>query len=75
MEHPLRTYRIAAGLSLDALATRANVNKATLSRIENRQCDPSLALVRVLMGIFPELRADDFITLTGPTTVQTEAAQ
>jgi len=32
----VRAFRVAEGLSLDQLATRAGVSKATLSRIENQ---------------------------------------
>lgn len=62
MEHPLRTYRLAASMSLDALAERVNVAKSTLSRIETRRADPSLALIRKLREVFPDLTANDFMT-------------
>jgi len=52
----LRSARLAAGLTQDALAQRAQVSPFTVSRIERSKCEPSwatcLALALVL-GIAP----------------------
>jgi DNA-binding XRE family transcriptional regulator len=61
MEHPLRTARVAANLSMEALAQRVDVSKTTISRIESWKQDPSLALIRQLCSILPALTANDFI--------------
>lgn len=61
MEHPLRTHRTAAGLSVDALAQRVGVAKSTISRIENDAADPSISLVRKLCQALPGLSANDFM--------------
>ena len=49
------------GLSVEALARRVNTAKSTISRIENWQGDPSLALIRLLCRELPGLSADDFL--------------
>ena len=62
MTHPLRTYRHKTGLSLDALASRVNTTKTSLSRIERGVQTPSLALVlRLVRESGGLLRADDFL--------------
>lgn len=69
-EHPLRTKRVTAGLSVEALAARVNVSKSTISRIETWSADPSLALIRDLCGILPGLSANDFIADAPSTEVR-----
>jgi transcriptional regulator with XRE-family HTH domain len=60
--HPLQSYRERAGLTLDVLAERVGVSKATLSRIENRKQAPSLDLVSKLKAASGgEVSADDFL--------------
>lgn len=46
MEHPLKSFRTRNDLSLDALAERIGVSKATLSRLENKKQDASSDLLR-----------------------------
>lgn len=70
--HPLRSYREAAGLSLDELATLADTSKASLSRIETREQVPSLGLVERLVKVSDgALSANDFVSL--PETESAEA--
>lgn len=60
--HPLQSYRERAGLTLDVLAERVGVSKATLSRVENRKQDPSLDLIGKLKAASNgEISADDFL--------------
>jgi transcriptional regulator with XRE-family HTH domain len=60
--HPLRSYRERAGISLDELASRAGTSKASLSRIETRVQVPSLGLVeRIISAAGGELTANDFV--------------
>lgn len=61
MEHPLRTHRTAANLSIDELSRRIGVAKSTISRVETWQADPSLHLIRGLCRELPGLKADDFL--------------
>lgn len=62
MDHPLRKARLKRGLTLEALATEAETTKATLSRIENGQRVPSLALAaRLVAALDGAVRADDFL--------------
>lgn len=42
--HPLKQYRLANDITLDALAAKVGATKATLSRIENWLNVPSFAL-------------------------------
>lgn len=59
--HPLRSYRERAGLSLDELALLVDASKASLSRIETRAQVPSLGLVeRIVKAAGGELSANDF---------------
>jgi DNA-binding XRE family transcriptional regulator len=61
-EHPLREYRKTAGLTLEALAEKADVTAPTLSRIETWQAEPSLALISRLIKLSRgKLSADDFL--------------
>ena len=65
MEHPLRTYRRANGLTIDAFAAKAETSRATLSRIENWKQEPSLALIRKLIKAADNaLDANDFMPPT-----------
>jgi transcriptional regulator with XRE-family HTH domain len=60
--HPLRSYREKAGISLDELATRVGTSKASLSRIETRDQVPSLGLVKKIIGVSDgALSANDFV--------------
>lgn len=59
--HPLRSYREQAGLSLDELAALVETSKASLSRIETRAQTPSLGLVeRIVKASGGLLSANDF---------------
>ncbi len=69
MEHPLRTRRIAEGLSVEALAARADAAKSTISRVETWHTDPSLGLIRRLCTVLPGLSANDFLA-SAPTEEQ-----
>lgn len=60
--HPLRSYRERAGISLDELAGLVDASKASLSRIETRLQTPSLGLVeRIVKVSGGELSANDFV--------------
>ena len=60
--HPLKEYRIAAGLTLEELASLAEISKASLSRIETGDQIPSLGLVKRLVKVSKnKLSADDFL--------------
>lgn len=48
-EHPLRGYRRAHNLTLEALAARAETTAATLSRVEKGLLRPSFGLLRRLV--------------------------
>lgn len=61
IDHPLRTKRIAAGLSVEALAERVRVSKSTISRIETWNADPSLSLMKLLCENLDGLTAGDFM--------------
>jgi len=71
MEHPLRTRRVADKLSVEALAERVDVAKSTISRVETWSADPSFALIRSLIIVFPGLTANDFMK---PVVETNEAA-
>lgn len=61
--HPLRSYRVKAGLSLEELAKSVGVSKASLSRIEKRKQAPSLGLVEKLIGACDgKISASDFLS-------------
>jgi len=60
--HPLQAYRERVGVTLDVLAERVGVSKATLSRVENGKQSPSLDLVgRLKAESHGTLSADDFL--------------
>lgn len=60
--HPLRSYREQAGISLDDLALLVGASKASLSRIETRLQVPSLGLVERIVGVSKgALTANDFV--------------
>lgn len=60
--HPLKSYRLSAGLSLEELAGRVGASKASLSRIEARLQTPSLGLVERIVAVSGgELTANDFV--------------
>jgi transcriptional regulator with XRE-family HTH domain len=59
-DHPLRTYRINAGLTLEAVAIRAETTKETISRIELGSRTPSLALAARL-SLVTGLPIDSFV--------------
>jgi transcriptional regulator with XRE-family HTH domain len=48
LTHPLRAYRVRAGISMEALAWRVQVSKASISRIETGLQSPSPELARAL---------------------------
>lgn len=58
--HPMKSYRIKVGISIDAFAKLAGVSKATISRIENGTQNPSLNLIRRIVER-TELKAEDFL--------------
>jgi len=66
-EHPLRTYRRKHGLSQDALAQCAETTKATISRIEAGNLDPTFDLMRRLFAATEgEVTADEMIAWSPP---------
>lgn len=80
MEHPLRTFRKAAGLSLDQLSDVTKLSKSSLSRIETGAQQPSFDAIRTLVefsrshdGMGP-LTADDFFKFGQPSVSQSEAS-
>ena len=48
--HPLRAFRDAKGVSAAALAKKVGVTRQSIYRIENRQQEPSIALIRKLVA-------------------------
>ena len=48
--HLIRSHRLAAGLSLRRLATRARTSAATLSRYESGTVDPSVGTLNRILG-------------------------
>jgi transcriptional regulator with XRE-family HTH domain len=59
--HPLKSYRAAARISLEELASLVGASKASLSRIETGLQTPSLGLVRRIVGVSGgALTANDF---------------
>ena len=65
-KHPLLSYREMNGITLDEMAQRVNVSKATLSRVENWKQDPSLELIgRLKAATEGAVSADDFLQPTG----------
>jgi len=72
----LRALRAERGWSLEALATRSGVSRATLSRIENGEVSPTLSALGRLCGAF-ELSMTRLIQLAegGAGTVVPRAAQ
>jgi transcriptional regulator with XRE-family HTH domain len=50
-EHPLRTWRNGAELTLDDVARRAGTTKETISRIELWVRSPSLSLAKKLSEV------------------------
>ncbi len=73
MAHPLKDYREANGLTLEALAARVGVSAATLSRIEAGENLPSMSLVGRLKAE-TGISADLFLPPDAERE-QTEAAQ
>lgn len=60
--HPLRSFREKAGISLEELAMQVGASKASLSRIETRAQVPSLGLVeRIVKASDGVLSANDFV--------------
>lgn len=47
-EHPLRSYRLAKGVTLESLAAKAGCSGASLSRIEKGSQAPSIELAKTL---------------------------
>lgn len=60
MEHPLRTYRVARNLSIDALAAKVGASKSTISRVETGDQRPSFDLLQRLLKE-TGISADDFL--------------
>jgi transcriptional regulator with XRE-family HTH domain len=66
MAHPLKAYREANGLTLEALAARVGVSAPTISRIETGENLPSMALLGRLKAA-TGISADEFLpTETAP---------
>ncbi len=63
MEHPLRLYRKAHGLSLKGLAERLSVSTATISRLETGNQGASLSLA-VAIERETGVPADQFLPAT-----------
>jgi transcriptional regulator with XRE-family HTH domain len=51
MDHPLRKFRAELGLSLRAMARETGTSASALSRIERRQQDADLDLLRQLSAL------------------------
>lgn len=61
-DHPLKRFRTARGLSMQALGDAVGVSKQTISRIESGEDDPSLALIRRIVAFADgALSANDFL--------------
>jgi transcriptional regulator with XRE-family HTH domain len=52
LAHRLRQFRIERSWSLEELATKSGVSRATLSRIENNEVSPTAAVLGRLCGAF-----------------------
>lgn len=50
MPHPIAVARTKRGWSVDVLAEHAGVHRATIVRLENRQCDPMLLTLSKIAG-------------------------
>jgi transcriptional regulator with XRE-family HTH domain len=75
MEHPLRRYRKAKGLTIEALAERISSSRATISRIEAGLQEPSFGLMRRIMAETEgEVTANDFVNWREPAS-PSEAAE
>lgn len=62
MTHPIRAYRQRHGLSLQALAERAETTRSTISRVEAGLINPSSSLLRRLTAAMGgEVSADEII--------------
>jgi len=72
MVHPLTQYRLAEGLSGEAVAKRAGTSRQTIHRIESGAQFPSLTLIRRLIDATGgAVTADDFL----PPRAEPEAAE
>ena len=67
--HPLRRYREAKGLTLEAMANMLRVSGATISRIENGSQDPSMELLRRIVE-HTDVKADDFLVRRKPEAAE-----
>lgn len=62
MTHPLRSYRLSAGLTLASLATQAGLPKSVLSKIENRAVSPTMSTVaKIVVATNGAVTANDFM--------------
>ncbi len=62
-DHPLRAYRASKNVRIAELAAAVGVAKSTISRIENREMQPSLGLMsRLIAATGGEVSANDFLT-------------
>lgn len=60
--HPLRVYRFENQITLEELAQKLEVDASTLSRIEQRQLRPSMALAeRIAHATGGRVMPNDFI--------------
>lgn len=74
MEHPLRTYRKSAGISLQRLADQVGVTKSCLSKIETGAATPSISLAaRIADATSARVTVADFIIMS--STRQTDPRQ
>lgn len=83
MEHPFRTFRKKAKLSIDAVVDSValpGASKASLSRIETGQQQPDFETIRRLIAFASDhgakLTAEDFVNfpLAPPDTASSEQA-
>ena len=73
MEHPLRRFRSAHNLSLDAFAALVGASKATISRIETGKASLSADLMRrIAVATGGEVSPNDLVAAAAPAA--TEAA-
>lgn len=69
MEHPFRSLRKRIELTLDEVAGFTGVSKASLSRIETGEQQPSFEIIRTLISFSSSyggaLTASDFVNFAG----------
>ena len=78
MEHPLRSLRKRADLTLDQVADITGISKASLSRIETGEQKPSFDVIRTLIafaqGRNAALTAEDFVNFASPVSAAITAS-